>query len=69
MTTIIEKSETLQDVLELKASSVKGADGTYYFYMPYWIESVPGTSYFKLHHLDDLPQELKDILFKARGEL
>lgn len=59
--------QKFKDVLQQNASIVDGK----YYYLPFWFEKVDnnnniGSSDFKLHHLENIPDELKETVLKLR---
>ena len=54
-----------KDVLE-ENSTV--ADNKYFF-IPYWFEKIPNTDTYIKHHLELLPEDLKDIITDKRNKV
>lgn len=57
----IKGDKPLSKFLEENASKVNEK----YYFLPYWFEKTKDG--FKLHHLEKLPEELKDAVKKLRG--
>ena len=53
----------IEDLLE-SASMVVTSIGRKFYHLPYWFEEKPGGGYF-VHHLDELPDDLKEFITKA----
>ena len=54
----------IEDLLE-SASMVVTSLGKKYYHLPFWFEEKPGGGYF-VHHLNDMPEDLKDFIVKSR---
>ena len=52
--------------LDLNASCIVDEGGKKAYFLPYWFEEAEGDR-FELHHLDSLPEWIKNFLHDTRG--
>lgn len=62
----VELDGHMQMFLEENASSIEGR----YYFLPFWFEKIEDGMFmnakYKLHRLDNLPEELKSLIEKQR---
>lgn len=65
METIFDKDETIIDTLKSIGSRVNDN----YYFLPFWFEYDKDGDLLFIHHLDDLPTDLKRELDSCRAEV
>ena len=59
---------SIKTMLEKWAHVIEDEEGKSYYFLPYWFSQNDWEDEYEMHRLDHLPENLKKLIKKRRGE-